>query len=137
MANFGIPWNKGKGATQEAKKAKRKAYYQANKTKIKAAVKQRFISNHETNKEKARWSIIKHKYGITKQQWYAIHDQQKQCCKICQRHESEFQYKLVVDHCHKTGKIRGLLCNKCNLVMGTIDNPVLLEAALEYKRESQ
>lgn len=35
-------------------------------------------------------------------------------CAICKRHESEFKKRLAVDHSHKTGRVRGLLCFYCN-----------------------
>ena len=51
-------------------------------------------------------------------------------CKICQR-----QASLVIDHDHKTGQIRSLLCQKCNGALGMFeDEPVFLERALAYIR---
>lgn len=41
-------------------------------------------------------------------------DAQQQECAICKKHESNFQKRLAVDHNHKTGKVRGLLCYRCN-----------------------
>jgi hypothetical protein len=41
-------------------------------------------------------------------------DLQQQCCAICKKHESNFMKRLAVDHNHKTGKVRGLLCYRCN-----------------------
>ena len=41
--------------------------------------------------------------------------------------------RLAVDHCHKTGKIRGLLCSTCNLMIGNAyDNPEILRSGANY-----
>lgn len=41
-------------------------------------------------------------------------DAQEQRCAICKKHESQFTNRLAVDHNHKSGKVRGLLCFRCN-----------------------
>lgn len=57
-------------------------------------------------------------------------------CAICDRPETEFRSKLCLDHCHKTGHIRGLLCNKCNWMLGLAeDNLLNLQAAMQYLLE--
>lgn len=43
-----------------------------------------------------------------------LEDAQAACCAICKKHQSQFVNKLAVDHNHKTGKVRGLLCFRCN-----------------------
>jgi hypothetical protein len=48
---------------------------------------------------------------------------QKGCCTICGKHQSELDRALAVDHNHKTGEIRSLLCNRCNLLVGRLENP--------------
>lgn len=54
-------------------------------------------------------------------------------CKICLAHESETPKGLFVDHDHKTGKIRALLCSRCNLALGHVkDDPSLLERLIDY-----
>lgn len=54
---------------------------------------------------------------------------QKSLCLICKKLESGKQ-QLNVDHCHKTGRIRGLICHKCNKGLGCFneDKNILLEA---------
>lgn len=58
-------------------------------------------------------------------------------CKICDIEAKDAMWSvLVVDHCHATGKIRGLLCNSCNVGLGKFkDNPRLVEKALGYLNE--
>jgi len=59
--------------------------------------------------------------------------QQNGCCAICNRHQSEFEKSLEVDHCHKTGKVRGLLCHFHNKAIGLFqDNLILLDNAKDY-----
>jgi hypothetical protein len=49
---------------------------------------------------------------------------------------SNLRKKLFVDHCHKTNKIRGLLCQKCNFLIGLAnDSPQVLSLAIHYLRE--
>ncbi len=43
-----------------------------------------------------------------------LSDAQAQSCAICKRHENTFVNRLAVDHNHKTGRVRGLLCYRCN-----------------------
>lgn len=53
---------------------------------------------------------------------------QKGLCKLC-----ELPKKLVVDHCHETGKVRGLLCRNCNLLIGHAkEDIVILQNAINY-----
>lgn len=74
------------------------------------------------------------KYGITEQIYEEERKKQNFSCLICNQHEdTEFLGKLNVDHDHKTGKYRGLLCTNCNHGLGKfLDNPELLKKAIEY-----
>jgi hypothetical protein len=76
-------------------------------------------------------------YGIDAEKWNEMFLQQNGCCKICNRHQTEFKNKLSVDHCHKTGKVRGLLCNDCNRGLGSFkDNTELIKIAINYLNEN-
>ena len=71
-------------------------------------------------------------YTITKEEYIEIRGRTK--CEIC---KGEFE-ELVIDHDHHTGKVRGALCQKCNLGLGLLgDDLDSLEAALEYLRNHQ
>lgn len=72
-------------------------------------------------------------YGITLEDYNRMFAEQEGCCKICKRHQTEFNKKLHVDHKHETGVVRGLLCHNCNLALGRVnENPKILKAMLEY-----
>ena len=60
---------------------------------------------------------LKHKYGITIQEYDEMFSSQNGQCYICKVDGK----KLVVDHCHKTNKVRKLLCHGCNTVLGKIE----------------
>ncbi len=59
--------------------------------------------------------------------------EQNNQCKICGVEPDPDGRKLAVDHCHTTGKIRGLLCSNCNTALGLMyDNKDLLQKAIDY-----
>ena len=59
-------------------------------------------------------------------------------CAICQRPESEFKRSLHLDHCHATGRVRGLLCSGCNTAIGLMgDDTDRLLAAVQYLKEAR
>jgi hypothetical protein len=70
----------------------------------------------------------KHKYGLSPQEYYALVARQGGACAICRKIKP-----LCVDHCHLTGKVRGLLCHTCNSALGFWgDSPSLVRRALKY-----
>jgi len=75
---------------------------------------------------------LKRRYGIDKKIYEKLLKSQKGRCKICLNKETRAR-RLSVDHDHKTGRVRGLLCNKCNLGLGKFkDNINLLKKAVKY-----
>jgi hypothetical protein len=94
------------------------------------------------NPEKARGLREKRSlatYGLTVDDyWELFHDQDGQCA-ICDRPETSIDtrtgevFRLSVDHCHDTGKVRGLLCHRCNRAIGLLDDdPAVLRKAINY-----
>ena len=78
-------------------------------------------------------SRILNKFGLSWEGYQQLFEQQQGKCAICEKHQSELKKRLHVDHCHKTGKIRGLLCRNCNLFLGNIqDSKKFLSNALKY-----
>jgi hypothetical protein len=83
--------------------------------------------------ELSRTRNLKNKYNISLEEYNALFDEQKGCCAICGRHQTEFKRSLVVDHSHITGEIRGLLCNGCNTALGLVHEDVnRLKSAINY-----
>lgn len=83
-----------------------------------------------------KWKLKR--YGITPVEYRAITLTQDDLCAICRKEEpNEHKYtRLAVDHCHKTGKVRGLLCSHCNTGLGKFrDSVILLEKAIQYLKK--
>lgn len=74
------------------------------------------------------------KYGLTPEEFSRLHTAQDGCCAICcELMTTSGAAKCCVDHDHKTGAVRGLLCARCNLLLGkALDSPLILCAALHY-----
>lgn len=69
-------------------------------------------------------------HGLTALDIEQMRQRQNNCCKICAQ---EFEKAPYIDHNHATGKVRGLLCLKCNSALGFFqDNPNILKAAAQY-----
>jgi len=75
------------------------------------------------------------RYKLSVELYDAMKAQQGGKCKVCQN-KAKGKRPLAVDHCHTTGKVRGLLCYGCNRAMHYVDNAELLAKLLEYKKAS-
>jgi len=85
------------------------------------------------NPEKQREITLKGLYDLTPAQWDIMFVSQNGCCAICGTHQSALRRALHTDHCHVTGKVRGLLCRKCNTAIGMLrDDPALTKSATDY-----
>lgn len=79
-----------------------------------------------------RFARIKREYGLTKADYLALVEKQASSCAICSRHEHN-HFSLHVDHDHFTGKVRGLLCSRCNQAIGLMaESRERMQAAIEY-----
>jgi hypothetical protein len=92
------------------------------------------IRRYAKEKTAVRERHLVRKYGVSLAGYEAMLRAQDGKCAICQAPEAE-QFKGVfhVDHCHSTGRVRGLLCRGCNHILGTVkDNPETLQRAVNY-----
>jgi hypothetical protein len=100
------------------KKFDPKQYQRSQKGK---EVQKRYAST-ENGKRVRRDNCLRSKYKITLEHYNKVLEQQNGVCAICKNHETarnQFGIRfLSVDHNHKTNKIRGLLCDRCNRMIG-------------------
>lgn len=80
------------------------------------------MDNYKENIIKLSESRLKRLYGLTNQDYYNLLAKQGGKCAICEVSQHEMRRPFYVDHNHKDGKIRGLLCAKCNVRLVTIEN---------------
>jgi hypothetical protein len=79
-----------------------------------------------------RWASRNYLYGVTKEFLLDLYEKQQGKCAICGE-EPKTTRGLHIDHCHKTGAVRGLLCHGCNTGIGALqDDPKVIEKALNY-----
>ncbi len=97
---------------------------------IRRSDRERYHKNKKVILRRQYGYHIKRTYGLIKEQYETLLESQNNKCKVCGEQKS---YKLNVDHCHKTRRIRGLLCSKCNRGLGYFNDSLSkLRAAVEY-----
>ena len=78
-------------------------------------------------------SQLKYKFGITLEDYNSMFSEQNGCCKICNKHQTDFKARFCVDHDHETNIVRGLLCRSCNLLLGFANDSIEnLYSAIDY-----
>lgn len=99
------------------------------------------LENPERVKDYSKISNLR-KFNLTIEQYNEKLISQNSVCAICSKYEIAVQPQtgrvrnLAVDHCHLTGNIRGLLCMKCNTIVGHIErNPELIKNIVNYLRK--
>jgi len=98
----------------------------------KESKKRWLLKNKEKMKSYIRDWKLKKRYGISNEQFLSILAEQDGRCRICNRNKYELgSTHLVVDHNHLTGKVRGILCSKCNVAIGLLgdDSPTAYRAS--------
>jgi len=114
----------------------RKEYCRNNPEKIRLAAKKYRSNNLRAISDSHRKYTIRLAYGISDAEYQAMFSAQGGKCAICQEKGGggrSKRFPLDVDHCHKSGKVRGLLCGLCNRGVGQLkDSPEILRAAILY-----
>ena len=80
---------------------------------------------------------LKNRYGISYQEYLNMLSAQQERCAICGTDDTGARKAFHVDHCHDTGKVRGLLCGNCNSGIGNLRDDIdLLYRAIEYLKNT-
>ena len=96
-----------------------------------------------TPEHKKNYYLTSNGMKITKDYFNELLEKQNYCCAICKRPESisngvksKNVKRLAIDHCHKTLVIRGLLCHKCNISLGALNDSIdTLQSAIDYLKK--
>lgn len=118
-------------ASPEKRRAGRKKSYQSRKETILAQEKR----YRRDNPDSKRGIQYKRRYGITVEQFDAMVKAQGGRCAICAETFKPKRRKLAihVDHCHDSLKVRGLLCARCNVGIGLLNDSIeRLKIAIDY-----
>ena len=113
-----------------------KEYYFKNRDK-KLKARKLLYMNTPYDVRLAKNSRLKHAYKITVEDYDKKLKEQNYCCVICNKHRDKFKRNLSVDHNHKTGEIRGLLCVICNTNVGVVEDKLeMIQKYLnKYRKE--
>lgn len=105
-----------------------------NKPEINEANKRRYFADKDAERNRD----YKRNYGLTLEDYNNMLASQDYQCKICSISDKQASKgRLFVDHCHTTGKIRGLICHHCNTMLGLAkDNISILEKSIQYLKEN-
>lgn len=118
--------------TTEKERERKRAYYKANRSLFQARRAARYLAQRV---QLFTQNLLK-KYGITRETWDVMLIAQSGRCKVC-GDPMDALYEPCVDHDHKTGKVRGLLCGPCNRAVGLLkDDPIRAENVAQYLREN-
>jgi hypothetical protein len=130
---------------ERAAARKKKPAYRAQQSEYVKRNKKRITERHREYAKSVPSHVkhgytIKSKYGITGAQYAAMVAAQGGVCKACGLPPKQMRRgkgRLHVDHCHATGKVRGLLCHHCNVTLGLVnESSEILTALISYLRES-
>jgi hypothetical protein len=105
-----------------------------NKARKKRNARNTYLRHKEKILRRSREARLVRDYGISIEDYEEMLAEQNGVCLICgSKPGTKRSKRLHVDHCHTTGRVRGLLCQKCNHMLGLAgDNPEVLRIAASY-----
>lgn len=120
-------------ALRRARRTSR-AWWLRNREKVLAGQRKRYAANLRAERDRAYGYRLRAKFGISIEQYLAMLRAQDSRCAICRTPQGE-HVRLALDHCHASGKLRALLCSRCNTTLGSVeDSAELLDRMAAYLR---
>jgi len=121
--------NKKAIATRIKRRYRTDAKYRKNSQRYSKEYNQRKWRTSPKFRRKRFFQHIKRKYGLTPEDYNNLIKKQKSRCALCGKIR-----KLILDHDHKTGRVRGMLCRKCNMWLSVFDDKRKFKKILKYVR---
>lgn len=126
-----MPWK-----DPEVARIKTKEYRDKNREKIARRARERYAENPHNRRAHNLRSLMKQRYGITLEDKAELLAKQGNKCAICGTDTPNTPTGWHIDHCHETNKIRGILCQQCNNMLGNAkDSAETLRRAAVYLEE--
>jgi hypothetical protein len=100
--------------------------------------KQAMKEYYEKNKDRSKDRMLMRNYGISLDDYNKMLAEQNGNCYVCEKHHTSQKKSLSVDHCHKTGNIRRLLCSNCNTSLGLLKEDITrVKKLIQYIEENK
>ena len=122
-------WGLSRGECRECTSRRNREYGQSNRQRRNERLRAWRKANPEAARQKDLRARLKRKYGLAPEHVDEMNEAQDGRCLLC----DSTTRTLVVDHCHATGRVRGLLCRSCNTIVGQVEmSPLLIERLVGY-----
>lgn len=119
---------------------KKRIYTEEQKIASREAQRKRRAKNPERVRELGKESERRRRmrrYGISEEVYSILLEKQNNACAICSLTFKNIGRYIHIDHCHSTGKVRGILCHHCNILLGNAKDSVkTLSKAINYLKEN-
>lgn len=113
-----------------------KVYYEKNKSRI--LKRESLYRKTSEGKRVSKRANYRRKFGLEIEDIELILSSQDYRCLICKIHQNDLPKALAVDHCHNTGRIRGMLCSNCNTALGMVKDSIwILKELIEYLNKTK
>lgn len=107
--------------------------------RVKAAAARSYLRHRDARRQANVFHQLERTWrthGLTLDQFHALYESQDMACAVCGDELSTNKQAIHIDHCHRSGRVRGLLCGGCNVGLGMFrDEPQRMQRAIAYVTE--